>query len=81
MHVLSGSIPWRSKSTVSSPAPSYERRREVLFVSLSGDGTVSVVDYGKAQEMMRTPVGKFLQRSRLGSMPESAVHLLSPAAG
>lgn len=52
-----------------------------MFVSLSGDGTVSVVDYGKAQEMMRTPVGKFLQRSRLGSMPESAVHLLSPAAG
>jgi DNA-binding beta-propeller fold protein YncE len=51
------------------------------FVSLSGDGAVSVVDYAKAQEVTRTPVGKFPQRSRLGRVPVSALHLLSPATG
>jgi len=51
------------------------------FVSLSGDGTVSVVDYAKRREVTRTPVGLFPQRSRLGKVPGNALALLSPSAG
>ncbi len=51
------------------------------FVSLSGDGAVTVIDYAKGREVTRTSVGKFPQRSRLGSVPSTEIALLSPAAG
>jgi YVTN family beta-propeller protein len=40
------------------------------FVSLSGDNAVSVIDYAAAKEVVRVPVGKFPQRSRLGKIKD-----------
>jgi DNA-binding beta-propeller fold protein YncE len=51
------------------------------FVSLSGDNAVAVIDYEQAKQVAVVPVGKFPQRSRLGSVPETVVGLLSPSGG
>lgn len=54
---------------------------EYCFVSLSGDGAVSVIDYDKAEQVMHVKVGKFPQRSRRGQLRPSDVALLLPAGG
>jgi DNA-binding beta-propeller fold protein YncE len=51
------------------------------FVSISGDSTVSVVDYQSGTLVITTPVGHFPQRSRLGKVPESIIALLSSSPG
>jgi DNA-binding beta-propeller fold protein YncE len=51
------------------------------FVSISGDNTVSVIDFEQPAQLKVVPVGKFPQRSRLGRVPESVLRMLSPADG
>ncbi len=51
------------------------------FVSLSGDNAITVIDYAAATEVVRVPVGKFPQRSRLGRVRETSLASLAPAAG
>ncbi len=46
------------------------------FVSLSGDNSVSVIDYENGEEVRVVPVGTFPQRSRLGRVPEEVITLL-----
>jgi len=48
------------------------------FVSLSGDGAVSVIDYASAKEVRRVIVGKFPQRSRIGKMRATDLAALIP---
>ena len=38
------------------------------YVSLSGDNSVSVIDYETGDEVSEIPVGNFPQRSRLGTI-------------
>jgi DNA-binding beta-propeller fold protein YncE len=54
---------------------------KTCFVSLSGDGAVSVVDYDKAEQVMTVKVGKFPQRSRIGHLTPGAIAALAPAPG
>jgi len=51
------------------------------FVSISGDNTVSVIDFEAPAQIKVVPVGKFPQRSRLGRVPESVLRLLLHADG
>jgi DNA-binding beta-propeller fold protein YncE len=51
------------------------------FVSLSGDDSISAVTYADGKEAKRIPVGKFPQRSRLGTIPASVLARLSPDGG
>jgi YVTN family beta-propeller protein len=51
------------------------------FVSISGDNTVSVIDFEAPAQIKVVPVGKFPQRSRLGRIPESVLRLLLHADG
>ena len=39
------------------------------FVSLSGDNSISVIDYNTGEEVSEIPVGEFPQRSRLAKIP------------
>jgi DNA-binding beta-propeller fold protein YncE len=48
------------------------------YVSLSGDGAISVVDYDARLEVARVPVDKFPQRSRLARITENTVAFLQP---
>jgi len=54
---------------------------KTCFVSLSGDGAVSVIDYDKAEQAMTVKVGKFPQRSRIGHLTPGAIAALAPAPG
>ncbi|WKB51323.1 YncE family protein [Eleftheria terrae] len=51
------------------------------FVSNSKDGTVSVIEYAGAREVLRVRVGAYPQRSRLGRVPPEVLRLLSSAGG
>ncbi|MBI3557097.1 MAG: YncE family protein [Deltaproteobacteria bacterium] len=46
------------------------------YVSLSGDGTVSVIDYNTRAEVTRVSVDRFPQRSRLARLAENTISLL-----
>jgi DNA-binding beta-propeller fold protein YncE len=58
---------------------SHDGRR--CFVSISGDDTVSVIDFEDPRQLTTVPVGRFPQRSRLGRVPERVVALLRPQDG
>jgi YVTN family beta-propeller protein len=51
------------------------------FVSMSGDDTISVIDYEAAEQVKVVPVGDFPQRSRLGRVPENVIAMLTPSGG
>jgi DNA-binding beta-propeller fold protein YncE len=52
--------------------------RDLCFVSLSGDDSISVIDYRDPapKEVQRIPVGHFPQRTRLGRVSQGVVDLL-----
>jgi DNA-binding beta-propeller fold protein YncE len=54
---------------------------KTCFVSLSGDGVVSVIDYDKAAQVMQVKVGTFPQRSRIGRLTPAAISALAPSGG
>lgn len=51
------------------------------FLSNSKDGTVSVVDFASGAEVARVAVGRYPQRERRGTVPDSILARLSPSAG
>jgi DNA-binding beta-propeller fold protein YncE len=53
----------------------------ICFVSLSGDAQIAVIDYAKAEEIMRVPVGAFPQRSRVGKISRTVLDALGPTPG
>jgi DNA-binding beta-propeller fold protein YncE len=63
-----GAIPYWATTSVDGAS---------CFVSLSGDDAVSVIDYASARELVRVPVGRFPQRSRLGRITDAALRLLT----
>jgi YVTN family beta-propeller protein len=50
------------------------------FVSLSGDNTVSIIDYETAELVKTVKVGNFPQRSRLGRVPQGVIDGLTAPA-
>jgi DNA-binding beta-propeller fold protein YncE len=52
---------------------------QYCFVSMSGDDTISVIDYEAAEQVTVVPVGDFPQRSRLGRIAESVAQMLNPS--
>jgi hypothetical protein len=72
VNYAAGSIPYWSTTS---------RDGNYCLVSLSGKNQVSVVDYRTGAEVKRVGVGTFPQRERLGTVAQSVVATLSPAAG
>jgi YVTN family beta-propeller protein len=51
------------------------------FVSLSGDATVSVIEYETGNVAKVVPVGKFPQRNRVARLPAKILSMLNPSPG
>jgi DNA-binding beta-propeller fold protein YncE len=51
------------------------------FVTISGGDRIAVLDYDTGEEVASVPTGRFPQRNRLATVPESELALLTPSPG
>jgi DNA-binding beta-propeller fold protein YncE len=51
------------------------------FVTISGGDRIAVLDYDTGEEVSSVPTGRFPQRNRLATVPESELALLTPSPG